>query len=213
MNTPGTGVPRLLHMIWFGPDPLPARYETRASLWRTAYPDWEFRLWDEQTYLAEIPPYNVELFRSAHLIQPEDAHRLRADIARLSILYALGGLYVDTDTEPHDDMTRLVDQAGFTAGRSPKHVNGTHPITNAVMASHPGHVFLKHAVDELDRSVQRYKGRSTAQMAGPWHLERTYERHYREVHPHMQILKPGELYDGTYLVHHWDNKKRRKGLL
>lgn len=208
MDTPNPHTPARLHMIWFGPEKIPQKYVENSRLWQNAYPHCDFRLWDEDSYRREITSTNAALFREAAKIKPNDAHRLRADIARLDILYEFGGLYIDCDSEPRGDMSDLIGEHAFVAGRSPQHINGVHPIANGVIAAAAGHPFLLEAINGLAQSVSAYRDRSVAQMVGPWHLTRTYNEH-PELHDQMHILEPGKLYDGTYLVHHWDNAKRR----
>lgn len=208
MDTPQP-IPNRIHMIWFGTNPMPQTYVDHAAEWQRAYPHCSLRVWDERAYTAEIPQYNSRIFKDAKRIKPGDAHRLRADVARLNILYELGGLYVDCDSQPRGDMSDLLGQHSFLAGRSPQDIHGEHPITNSVIASAAGHPFLEHAIEEMEGSVRQYSHRSVAQMVGPWHLTRTYKNH-PELHNQMHIIEPGVLYDGTYLVHHWDNRKRKR---
>lgn len=210
MDTPNPHIPARIHMIWFGPDPMPPAYIDHAAEWQRAYPHCTFHIWNEGGYKEKIPAYNERIFKRAKMIKPNDAHRLRADVARLNILYELGGLYVDCDSQPRGDMSELLGAHSFVAGRSPQHINGEHPITNSIIGASAGHPFLKHAIDELEDSVHKYKHRNVAQMVGPWHLTRTYKNH-PELHDQVHIMEAGVLYDGTYLVHHWDNRKRRKG--
>lgn len=210
MDTPNQAIPNRIHMIWFGPSPMPQTYIDHAAEWASAYPHCKLFVWDESAYKEEIPPYNSRIFERAKMIKPGDAHRLRADVARLNILYELGGLYVDCDSQPRGDMSDLLDQHSYVGGRSPQDIGGEHPITNGIIGTAAGHPFLEAAIDEMEGSIRRYGHRSVAQMTGPWHLTRTYKNH-PELHDQMHIMEPGVLYDGTYLVHHWDGAKRRKG--
>lgn len=207
--TPTRPIPAQIHMIWFNEQALPDAYAHNRDAWAKAYPHCDVSMWSENEYLRSVDQHNATAYVQAAQLKPNDYHRMRADIARLDILYELGGLYVDCDSEPTGDMTELLGRHSFVAGRSPQHINGEHPITNAVIGSGAGHPFVQAAIDELPKSVRRHKNRTTAQITGPWHLTRTYKT-YTDLHNQVHIVESGQLYDGTYLIHHWDNAKQKK---
>ena len=77
-------VPRIIHQIWIGPEPLPEPHRAWIESWRGHHPGWEHRLWTEDD-LPEDP------------IRPEILERLRApveraDILRLEILFRIARL-------------------------------------------------------------------------------------------------------------------------
>jgi inositol phosphorylceramide mannosyltransferase catalytic subunit len=129
-------IPRTIHQIWIGPDPLPEDHRGWIETWRTHHPEWEHRLWTEDD-LPDDP------------IRPEVLDRMRmpverADILRLEILYRQGGVYVDTDVEclrPVDDVLAGHDFVGvcLKPGRP----------TNTMIASVAGHPLLKRALEEV----------------------------------------------------------------
>ena len=86
-------VPRTLHMIWFGPRPVPDQW---VGPWRAMHPTWEHRLWREAD-LADFPMLN----RAAYEYYRGKQNWVgMSDIARMAILRELGGVYVDVDSKP-----------------------------------------------------------------------------------------------------------------
>ena len=130
-------IPRILHQVWVGPDPMPQEYEAHRESWRRHHPHWEMRLWTDENLPDD-------------LVRPEAYERLRnpaerSDIVRLEVLYRFGGVYVDTDVEclrPIDPL--LQDDVDFFVG----YVKPG-KVTNAVIAAEAGHPVLEQALREL----------------------------------------------------------------
>jgi len=171
-------IPRILHRVWVGPDPLPEDFARNGETWRRHHPEWEMRLWTED----ELP---------GDLVRPEAYERLRkpterSDIIRLEILFRFGGVYVDTDFEclrPIDPLIEGVDF--FTCDLKPGRVN------NAVIGSVRGHPLLERALRELrPRTEYGYDKHGT----GPFFLEALVrDQPGVTIHPpHFFYPKPGQ---------------------
>ena len=148
-------IPRILHQVWVGPDPLPEEFARFRESWRRHHPEWEMRLWTEERLPED-------------LVRPEVYERLRkpterSDIIRLEVLFRFGGVYVDTDFEclrPIDPLIEGVDF--FTSDLKPGRVN------NAVIGSVRGHPLLERALRELrPRTAYGYDKYGT----GPFFLD------------------------------------------
>lgn len=155
-------IPRIIHQIWIGPDPLPDDQRPYIKSWKRHHPSWEHKLWTEEN-LPEDP------------VRPEILERLRtpverADILRLEILYRYGGVYVDTDLEclrPLDDV--IGDERFVGVCLKPGRV------TNTFIASAPGHPLLERALRDV-RPMKVYWTMSSTvsikEVAGPPFLAR-----------------------------------------
>jgi inositol phosphorylceramide mannosyltransferase catalytic subunit len=155
-------VPRTIHQIWLGPDPIPDDHRPWIESWKRHHPTWAHRLWTEDD-LPEDP------------IRPEILERLRApveraDILRLEILFRHGGVYVDTDLECLRPLDVLLGNEQFVGvclkpGR----------VTNTFIAAAPGHPLLERALREL-RPMDVYWPTSAKdsikEVAGPPFLRR-----------------------------------------
>ncbi len=146
-------IPRVLHFVWIGSDPLPTEIEERFESWRAVHPSWDLRVWRE-------PEPD---FRNNALLPLARTHAQRADIIRYDILYKHGGVYLDTDFDPGRPLDDLpLDQLGFFAGREK---SGS--VCISLMGSAPGHPVLDRCIRQLPyRVLQRPRGMPNEQT-GP----------------------------------------------
>lgn len=84
-----SGIPRILHQIWLGPQ-MPEKPRRQTKSWKQHHPDWEYRLWKDD----DLNEFDSEV---VDLISAIDCYAQKTDIARIAILQRYGGLYVDTD--------------------------------------------------------------------------------------------------------------------
>jgi inositol phosphorylceramide mannosyltransferase catalytic subunit len=168
-------IPRTIHHIWLGPDPLPDDHRPWIESWKRHHPSWDFRLWTEEN-LPEDP------------IRPEILERLRApveraDILRLEILFRHGGVYLDTDLEclrPLDDVLGEEEFVGvcLKPGR----------VTNTFIASAREHPLLERALGELRPSEMYWTLTATdsiKEVAGPPFLQKLVGDY-----PEVKLLEP-----------------------
>lgn len=181
-------VPRIVHRIWLGPDPLPAEFVAYGESWSRLNPGWEVRLWTEET----IPE---------DLRRPEARERLRvpaerSDILRLELLWRHGGVYVDTDFECVRPLEQLVGGLDFfCAYLKPGQIN------NALIGSTAGHPILDRALDELE--PREWHGYDKA-SAGPEFVDALLKRN-REVAifaPELVYPNTPEQRERAYAIHH-----------
>jgi mannosyltransferase OCH1-like enzyme len=198
-------IPHRIHRIWLD-EPMPPMFIVYGNSWQILHPQWRIQTWTTARALPTLQ--NQDLFERATQFYPSDWKRFQADIVRLELLWRYGGVYADTDIEPFRNIGPLVRGRTCVVGRSPQVRRGVHSITNAFMAAVPKHPFIEAAIDQLAESVHRRRGRPLAQTAGPWHLNRVYER---GDWPDVAVLGHDELYDGTYFRHYWNTGLRKKG--
>ena len=70
-------IPRTLHQVWLGPDPIPARYMGFLDGWRRLHPGWSYQLWtdgDLTGELADMTSRNPVLACNATVVQIGRAH-------------------------------------------------------------------------------------------------------------------------------------------
>jgi mannosyltransferase OCH1-like enzyme len=129
-------IPRIIHQVWVGPDPLPEQFVRFQRTWVDHHPGWELRFWTD----ANLPD---------DLTRPEAYERLRSpvercDILRLEVLARDGGVYVDCDFEcfrPIDELLEGIDF--FVAYIGPE--RPAHGITGAA----PAHPIVVRSLEEI----------------------------------------------------------------
>lgn len=133
-------IPRIIHQIWMGSKPLPAKW---VAAYQLMHPSWEHRLWTEQDIRA-LPLQNVAHF---NWYAKRGRWNGAADIARVEILHRFGGIYVDVDSEPllPFDGAPFMD-AGFFAGIA----EGTR-IANGTIGAEAGHPVLADYIAAISR--------------------------------------------------------------
>ena len=93
-------IPKIIHYCWFGHNPLPKSAVKCITSWRTFFPDYEIKEWNESNFDVNIIPYTQAAYGAKK-------YAFVSDYARFWILYNYGGLYFDTDVEiikPMDDI-------------------------------------------------------------------------------------------------------------
>jgi mannosyltransferase OCH1-like enzyme len=180
-------IPRVFHQIWVGPDPLPDEHGSWSETWTRHHPDWELRLWtDDSLPDGLVRPEVYDLQRS-----PFE----RADILRLEVVYRYGGVHVDTDFECLRPIEELIGDAEFFIGyRKPGVVNG------ALFGAVAGHALLREGLDALEPvEVGGYDKDAT----GPKFLDRLVEGRAEVTFidpPYLYPRTPDD-FDIAYAVH------------
>lgn len=160
-------LPRIIHRVWPGEDPVPYRFRAYAETWVKHHPGWEHRLWTP----AELDGLDMacrDLYDQAEVEAPNDWLRWRADIARLEILHRHGGVYVDTDAECLKPLDPLLDRSGWV----PRTPNAPDLVTNAVMGFEAGHPWLARVLEHLPANAAAYRGGRLVDTVGGKYLTR-----------------------------------------
>jgi mannosyltransferase OCH1-like enzyme len=181
-------IPRVFHQIWLGPDPLPPEFARYRETWKLHHPDWEHRLWTEESLPGELR-------------RPEARDRLRhpaerSDILRLELLWRYGGVYLDVDLECRRSIEPLLGGLDFfcaylKAGQ----------VNNAIMGAVADHEILDRALDEV--RPREFYGFDKA-AAGP-----VFVNELLAGYPDVALFEPELFYPNTpqqretaYAVHH-----------
>lgn len=130
-------IPRILHQIWVGPDPLPEEFAAYRETWRAHHPHWELRLWTEERLPAGV--------RWPEVYERDRTPAERADILRLHLLLEHGGVYVDTDFECCRPLDDLLDGVQLFAAE----LKPGERTNNAIIGAVAGHPLFARALDEV----------------------------------------------------------------
>jgi mannosyltransferase OCH1-like enzyme len=129
-------IPRILHQIWVGPNPLPEDFRGYRESWRRHHPDWDMPLWTE----ANLPTDFTRKEAYERLRVPAE----RCDIILLELLLRHGGVYVDTDLECLRSIDPLLDGIDFCVT-----YNKPGRVSTALIAAIPGHPIIEQALRDI----------------------------------------------------------------
>ncbi len=98
MNT--LTIPKTIHYCWFGKNDLPPLVKKCIKSWHKYLPDYEFKLWDEQSFDITSNKWCQEAYK-------QKKYAFVADYVRLKVLYEQGGIYLDTDIQLYKSLNQI----------------------------------------------------------------------------------------------------------
>lgn len=110
MTLGASKIPKIIHQIWIGPDPVPPHCLKFIEEMKKLHPDWDYKLWGNEVFEDLYPddPFfknylaDTEVFKWAYI----------ADRLRLLLLRDFGGVYCDVDAKPIRSFNLVGDQLG-----------------------------------------------------------------------------------------------------
>lgn len=130
-------IPKKIHYIWFGRNPLPELALKCIESWKKYCPDYEIIEWNED---------NFDISKNLYAKQAYEAKKWAfvSDYARVKILYKYGGIYLDTDMEILKNIDKLINSQSFTSFEDCKN------IAFGIYGSRPKSEILKILLDSYD---------------------------------------------------------------
>lgn len=174
-------IPKIIHYCWFGRGEMPQLAKDCIASWHKFMPDWEYRLWNEDSFDINSVTYTKEAYEVGK-------YAFVSDYVRLWALEQEGGLYMDVDFEvykPFDDLMQYHAFAGFEGS---KYL----PVMMGVIASEAhgiwvkeqlGHYQGRHFVNE-DGSLDLTTNVKfiTAKMRESGLVQNGKEQDYKDLH-------------------------------
>jgi hypothetical protein len=140
-------IPKILHYVWVGPQPLPEAHARHIEGWRRLMPGWRIMPWTE----ADID-WSVRYLQQAYATR---GWNRVSNYLRAQALQAHGGFYLDTDVEllrPLDPLTGEAAVLGFQrVAPCRSWVNG------AVFGASPGHPFTARLLRAYQREMPGWR--------------------------------------------------------
>eukprot|EP00927_Polykrikos_kofoidii_P072806 TRINITY_DN68900_c0_g1_i1.p1 TRINITY_DN68900_c0_g1~~TRINITY_DN68900_c0_g1_i1.p1 ORF type:complete len:855 (+),score=145.88 TRINITY_DN68900_c0_g1_i1:157-2721(+) len=180
----GWHIPKVIHQTWKTED-LPSKYARHVASWRLMHPHWRSEFWDDHRgrdlVAANFPQYLADFDQMSGI--------KRADVMRIVALYVQGGIYADIDVEavkPFDGLLAAAakSKAAVLLGEE----NFVHAVllerkstwlvSNALMASAPGHPFWLEALAAI--FSRTWCGNDPVECTGPRLLDRLSWSHLRK---------------------------------
>jgi inositol phosphorylceramide mannosyltransferase catalytic subunit len=143
-------IPKIIHQTW-KTDQVPEEWCDCVQSWKRLNPEWAYHLWTDEEgrrFVAEHYPDFLKTYEGySYNIQ-------RADAIRYLLLYKYGGVYVDLDFECFRSIDELLIGKTMAIGLEPqKHAQWQGRewlLSNAFMASVPGHPFLSEVISAME---------------------------------------------------------------
>jgi hypothetical protein len=209
-------IPKVIHYIWFGGNPLPPLAEQCIASWKRCMPDYEIKRWDENNFDVCACDYTSEAYEHGKWA-------FVSDYARFQILYEEGGVYLDTDVElikPLDDILEQGPYMGFETDPAPG-VNGT-VAPGLGLAANPGLGLYKTIIDSYKgdhfvkpngvfdqttivvRTTDILRGLGMREVSGIQEVAgvRLYPKEY--FCPQDFLTKETHITENTHSIHHYD---------
>ena len=133
-------IPKIIHYCWFGRGEMPEEAKRCLESWHKYLPDYEYRLWNEDSFNINSNKFVKEAYHSRKFA-------FVADYVRLFALYTEGGIYMDTDVEvlrPLDEFLLYPAFSGFEVDEA---------IPTGIMGAEKGNTWAK-------RELQYYETQS-----------------------------------------------------
>lgn len=192
-------IPRKIHYCWFGHGETPQLAKDCIASWHRYMPDWDYRLWNEDSFDVDRYPYAKEAYEAGK-------YAFVSDFVRLYALEREGGVYLDVDFEvykPFDDLLGFHAFAGFEGS---KHL----PLMMGVCASEPHGQWVSEMLEAYnDRRFVKPDGSLdlttnvqfvTAIMSNNGFRQDGAEQDYRDLHVFPVDFFSPRLTTGDYLL-------------
>lgn len=139
-------IPKKIHYLWFGGNPLPDIAIKCMESWKRFCPDYEIIRWDESNCDMAINKFVEQACQ-------EKKWAFVSDYFRLKIVEEQGGIYLDIDVEllkPLDDLLQLEGFMGFELGDANSVASGLgfgaiakHPVITKLRENYEHSPFIK----------------------------------------------------------------------
>jgi glycosyltransferase involved in cell wall biosynthesis len=130
-------IPKIIHYCWVNSDkqkPLPQVVLDSIASWKKYLPDYQFKLWNEDTFDVNSTPFTKETCQTRKF-------SFLSDYIRVYALYHEGGIYLDCDVEILKNIDKLLDNKAFTAVENP------YILGSAIIGSEKGGAWIKSILD------------------------------------------------------------------
>ncbi len=119
-------IPKKIHYIWLGGNPLPKIAEKCMASWQKYCPDYEIKRWDESNL-------NIDCCEYCRQAYDAKKYAFASDVLRFDILYKEGGIYVDIDVEFLKSLDEFLNSKMFSGFESSLLVN-----PGVILGAEPG---------------------------------------------------------------------------
>ena len=210
-------IPKIIHFIWVGSNPLPEVCARYISEWTQAYSDYTIKLWTDSD-IADAGLITSEL--KSLYDDPTMPCAFKADVARYAIVNKFGGIYLDTDFQFLKRIPSELFEHDFLGG-----IQNNGQIAIGFFAAIPNTDLLNEVIEQLPYSFNRakdlgwYQAKYLEKISGPEFFDsiaRKYSTNdkylffdskylypYSWLEPHRSSEDFCLTQPQAYAVHHW----------
>jgi len=151
-------IPKIIHLIWVGPNPFPKEGVENVNSWIEKHPDWTVKFWTDRR--RALPNRNMELklvadfkFESlGYCYEESDNYAEKSELLRYEILNQEGGVYVDHDVKCYKSFASFHHNYHLYCGLDAPHepvLSSSISVNNNVVGARPRHPVLKRSIDNV----------------------------------------------------------------
>lgn len=136
-------IPKIIHYVWLGNDPLPEEMRKCMDSWHRWMPDYQLVRWSEDS----IRDIDSVFIREA---LGEKKWAFASDVVRLYAIYRYGGIYMDTDVMVYRSFDPLLENNAFIGRENSMHqIAHTMEVylTTCCFGAEKGNPFIKRCLD------------------------------------------------------------------
>jgi len=140
-------IPRILHYVWVGPQPVPEAHLAFIDGWRRVMPGWRIMAWTD-----------ADLDWSERYLQQAYATRgwnRVSNYLRARVLHDHGGFYLDTDVELVRPLDPLCDEDAVLGFQQVEPCRSW--VNGAVFGARPGHPFTARLIEAYRREMPGWR--------------------------------------------------------
>ena len=145
-------IPKIIHFIWIGNKPLPENHKAYIETWRTNFPDWEIKIWDND----KINKKYYDFITNDSLYTSLKAYSCKTNLLRYKIIEEYGGIYADTDFEVLKDFRSELENLDFFIGMMHEYEKSK-IMANGLFGAVPNHRILKDIVKNIEKFAKKRK--------------------------------------------------------
>lgn len=203
-------IPKVIHYIWIGGNPLPKIAEKCIDSWKKFCPDFEIKCWDESNLNIDYNLYTRQAYNNKKWA-------FVSDVLRYDILVREGGIYMDIDVELLKPIDELLNCECFTGFESKKNIapglimgaeKNSYDIKE-LLKMYDGEVFIKddgsmNLRTICDRANEYYYGRGLKEVNEIQVVSHTtiYPKEY--FNPTNLDTQKINITEKTYSIHHYN---------
>lgn len=134
-------IPKIIHYCWFGNKDLPLLVKKCIKSWKKHLPEYEFKLWNEETFDINSNEWCKEAYKYKKFA-------FVADYVRLHVLYQYGGIYLDTDIKMYKTLNPFLSNYAFMG------FERNEVLSMGVMGFHKYNPIIKELLEYYNRPFQ-----------------------------------------------------------